>query len=219
METKITDFYTGSVKHFTGPKPIRCPHCGAFLEATIDKVINTTFKNNHTMFFVTFIGTCCSKHFFGLYYEIGADIAKLLHIYPSEKIDTLPECINTISPRFIELYNQAFFAEQNSFPELAGSGYRNALEVLIKDYAINELSKPSEEVCKKRLNDAIGEYIPNLHIANSADVVRVLGNDFTHYERKYKDIDLSILKRYLHIFIQNIENEYLLAHPIVPTNR
>ena len=102
---------------------------------------------------------------------------------------------------------------------MAGSGYRNALEVLIKDFAINELGKPTAEVCKKKLAQAIEAYMPNIRLAQSADVIRVLGNDYTHYERRYDDIDFAILKQYIQIFLNSIDCEYLIRHPVVPTGR
>ena len=42
-------------------------------------------------------------------------------------------------------------------------------------------------------------------MSKCADVVRILGNDNTHYERDYENIDFSILKQYLNIFIEMIE--------------
>ena len=113
---------------------------------------------------------------------------------------------------------QSFDAEQNSYFELAGSGYRNAIEVLIKDFAIQELKAPEKEVCKKSLSQAIEAYLPNINASVSADVTRVLGNDYTHYERRYEDVDFHVLKRYLQIFINSIDCEYLISHPVVPTN-
>lgn len=98
---------------------------------------------------------------------------------------------------------------------MAGCGYRNALEILIKDYAITELHKSTEEVVKKSLNNAIKDYVPSVNLSNSADVIRILGNDYTHYERHHENVDFQVLKRYLKIFIYNIENEYLIAHPVV----
>ena len=145
--------------------------------------------------------------------------AEFLGILPAvHKKPQLPESMVKISPRFVELYTQSFDAEQNSYFELAGSGYRNAIEILIKDFAINELRISEKEVCKKTLSKAIESYLPNLNASISADVMRVLGNDYTHYERRYKEIDFEILKRYLQIFISSIDCEYLIKHPVVPIN-
>lgn len=198
--------------------PITCPYCSAYIQPHQKSLASVPYNQDNKIHLVTFSAICCNKLFFAIY-ETSKQAGELLASYPAEKPIPLSEAINEISPRFIELYNQAFFAEQQNFFELAGSGYRNALEVLIKDFAIDELGEPSQEVCKQNLYDAIGKYLPSIKLSTAADVVRVLGNDFTHYERKYKDVDLDVLKRYLHIFINAIENEYLLQHPVVNTNR
>ena len=44
------------------------------------------------------------------------------------------DVINSISPNFTVIYNQAFSAEQQNLTEICGVGYRKALEYLIKDY-------------------------------------------------------------------------------------
>ena len=50
---------------------------------------------------------------------------------------------------------------------------------------------------------------------NVADVVRILGNDTTHYEKKYEEIDFSVLKQYLDIFINLIDVEIKMKNPPV----
>lgn len=165
-----------------------------------------------------FYNDCCDKQSFAIYKKQGGN-TEFLGILPVvHKVPQLPESLEKISPRFVELYKQSFDAEQNSYFELAGSGYRNAIEVLIKDFAIQELKIPEKEACKKSLSQAIEAYLPSINASISADVMRVLGNDYTHYERKYKDIDFQVLKRYLQIFINSIDCEYLIRHPVVPTN-
>ena len=56
---------------------------------------------------------------------------------------------------------------------MAAVGYRSALEILIKDYAINDLHEPSEKVVKLDLFHAISNYLSS-DTVNAADVVRIL---------------------------------------------
>lgn len=143
-----------------------------------------------------------------------------MDVYPHLKPTILPENIRELSPRFVNLYEQSYTAEQNGHTELAGSGYRNSIEILIKDFAIKKLDAPEKNVCKMDLYTSIGTYLKEVNIDTSAaDVIRVLGNDYTHYQRKYDGIDFIVVKRYLEIFIQQIETKLLLMEPIVPTNR
>lgn len=199
--------------------PIVCPYCGAYVQPSQVNSIALSY-NESIVILVSLKITCCNKLFFCTFEKSNnSSTLSLLYTYPMYQLDILPESIHNISPRFVELYKQANYAESMNFFELAGAGYRNALEVLIKDYAITELQKPREEVISKKLHKAIELYLPNIKLANTADVIRVLGNDNTHYERKYEDIDFSILKQYLEIFIKSIEAEYLMNHPAIITNR
>lgn len=215
-KTKYTQLISGSTALFTAEKPIICPHCGAFIEPKLEAYTKILLTEG-SIYLIAFRASCCEKAFFATYRLIDGN-GELLTLYPSNKPSQLPDSIKKISPRFINLYNQAYTAEQNNHFELAGCGYRNALEVLIKDYAINELKKDPKEVVKKSLNNSIKDYIPSVNLSNSADVIRLLGNDYTHYERHYEQIEFEVLKRYLRIFIDNIENEYLMAHPVITSN-
>lgn len=217
MKTKKRIFFPTSSDKFESVIPVECPHCGAY--STPQIVAHTSLLNSGMKIWLfIFHNDCCDKKSFALY-KIQDGTIEFLGILPTvHKVPKLPDSIHEISPRFVDLYRQSFDAEQNSYFELAGSGYRNAIEVLIKDYAIQELNAPEKEVCKKKLSQAIETYLPNINASISADVMRVLGNDYTHYERKYEAIDFQVLKRYLQIFINSIDCEYLIHHPVVPTN-
>ena len=125
------------------------------------------------------------------------------------------EILSSISERFINMYNQALQAEFVDNIELAAIGYRSALEILVKDYAINELGKDSDEVSKKSLCNAIGEYLNQQDLVATADVIRILGNDYTHYKRKFPEHDFDLLKGYMNIFLKQIEVQYMISHPPV----
>lgn len=92
------------------------------------------------------------------------------------------------------MYNQALQAEYNQNFELAAIGFRSSLEILVKDYAIQELGEPAETVAKQSLCNAIATYLQQADLVNTADVVRILGNDYTHYKRKYPEHDFVLLK-------------------------
>lgn len=199
--------------------PIICPNCNSSLQPII--LDNRLLKfNEDTLLVISYIGNCCNIPFYATYKYHGNYQTTLLDVYPHLKSITLPDKIKELSPRFSNLYEQSYTAEQNGHIELAGSGYRNSIEILIKDFAIQKLNAPEDEVCKLSLYDAIGKYLTEVNIETSAaDVIRVLGNDYTHYQRKYDDIDFIIVKKYLEIFIQQIETKLLLMEPIVPVNR
>lgn len=199
--------------------PIICPNCNFSLQPII-KESRLLSYGNKSLLIISFIGNCCSTPFYATYIQADKSNFKLLDIFPHLKPTILPENIINLSSRFSELYYQSYTAEQNNHLELAGSGYRNSIEILIKDFAIKKLNASEKEVCKMSLYDVIGKYLNEVNIEPvAADVIRVLGNDYTHYERKYNDIDFIVVKKYLEIFINQIETRLLLIEPIVPTNR
>ncbi len=84
---------------------------------------------------------------------------------------------------------------------------------MFSDYAVSELKNDKDEVAKKSLFEAIGEYLPVKELISTADVVRILGNDFTHYDRKYPQYDFDLLKSYMNIFMEQIEVLYKIKNP------
>lgn len=199
--------------------PIICPHCNYSIQPIIIDHRLLSYASNANLLVIVYKGNCCQSPFYATY-KYSDKSTELLDVFPRLKPTLLPQNIIDLSPRFVDLYNQSYTAEQNGHIELSGSGYRNAIEVLIKDFAINKLGADTSKVCKMDLYTAISTYLKEVNIDTSAaDVVRVLGNDYTHYERKYDGIDFIVVKKYLEIFIQQIETKLLLMEPIVPTNR
>ncbi|WP_299134548.1 hypothetical protein [uncultured Tenacibaculum sp.] len=119
------------------------------------------------------------------------------------------ESITNLSPSFEKIYNQAFYAEQEELYEICGVGYRKAIEFLIKDYAKLKYSEQSEQIEKKFLGKCIGDYIDDTRIKAVAKRAVWLGNDETHYVRKWEGKDLTDLKKLIDLTIHWIEMEFL----------
>ena len=119
------------------------------------------------------------------------------------------ELINSISPNFTIIYNQAFYAQQQNLTEICGVGYRKALEYLIKDYII--INKPDQKdiVEKKMLGSCISEYIDDCRLKTVSKRAVWLGNDETHYVRKWEGKNLEDLKKLIDLTIHWIEMEKL----------
>lgn len=163
--------------------------------------------------FLIFQCTACKKLFTATY-EVTNGKSHICCMTPFKPSAFSDELIEKLSPRFIEVYNQALRAKDNKDLNLAAIGYRSALEILIKDYAINELNEPPEKVIKLKLFEAISNYLPE-NMLSTADVVRILGNDHTHYERKYPELDFNLLQKYMDIFINLVQTKLLIANPPV----
>lgn len=113
-----------------------------------------------------------------------------------------------ISPNFSKIYNQALQAEQYSLNEIAGIGYRKALEFLIKDFCI--LLHPEEEdsIKGKFLNNCIQDYLDKYEPLRDVSTVAVwIGNDETHYVRTHTGKDINDLKKYLDSVVLYVQLE------------
>lgn len=67
--------------------------------------------------------------------------------------------------------------------------------------------------------DAISAYLGEHELVATADVVRILGNDYAHYEWKYPEWDFQQFKQYVEIFVKLIASRVLIIHPPVSRNR
>jgi hypothetical protein len=106
------------------------------------------------------------------------------------------------SPTFVEIYNQASAAECYHLDQIAGIGYRKALEFLIKDYLI-KTSEPedAEKIKKLQLMQCINDKINNEQLKIAASRATWLGNDQTHYVQKFDDKDINDLKRLIRLTV------------------
>lgn len=204
-------------------KPQACPHCGFGNDAIPEDTNYFYLDSDQIIFRHLWRCTSCNKKYFSLSkYKNGStdsdNPAPIIFVYPSTEANYKSDIIEKFSPRFIEMYNQSLSAELRNDLDLASMGFRAALEILVKDYAINELHADEDVVCKNSLYDAIGEYLKTPDLVASADVVRILGNDYVHYKRKYPEHDFVLLKSYMDIFINQVENLYRIAHPPVSRN-
>ena len=198
-------------------KPMLCPHCLAFQDGITIGAHVMELGDAEYLSVIKFRCANCNKLYVVMYtFNMHTKSSKYELTYPAISLSYSNERINKVSPRFIEMYNQALQCESVGNLDLAAIGLRASLEILIKDYAINELKKSRDEVAGKKLFDSISEYLSkDPELISSADVVRILGNDFTHYDRKYPEHDYEVLKSYMSIFIQLVDTKLMLTHPPV----
>ncbi|MBP3544678.1 MAG: DUF4145 domain-containing protein [Lachnospiraceae bacterium] len=105
--------------------------------------------------------------------------------------------IVNLSPQFDKIYNQALAAEVASLDEIAGLGYRKALEFLIKDFAIHEHSDDEDKIKAMPLSACIKDYIDAPNIKTLATRSAWIGNDEAHYIRKQEDRDVNDMKAFI----------------------
>ena len=200
----------------TFEKPLTRPHCGVVVEAERVSANSHLYETDGRgeCFIFVWRCTCCRKLFVSMYLLQNKQMS-LLGILPNNAVVYTDEEIEKISPRFIEMYSQALRAEDNGDYNLAAIGFRSAIEILIKDYAITCLGQSRGEVVNMSLYNAISSYLGENDLIKTADVVRILGNDHTHYERKYPEHDFALLKNYVDIAISLIRQKILIKSPPV----
>lgn len=179
---------------------IECPFCHSNI------IPNYLFWDDYKLF-ANCPNELCKRHFVIIQNGEG----KYIKVAPNSipQVRNFSEIIISISPEFANIYNQAYHAEQMNLDQICGVGYRKSLEFLIKDYLI---SKETDEqtiknIKSKFLNNCIQENVQNEKIKDVAKRAVWLGNDETHYVRKWADKDVSNLKQLIDITIRWIENE------------
>jgi hypothetical protein len=109
------------------------------------------------------------------------------------------EQVTAVSAQFVEIYAESAAAEAWKLTQIAGCGYRKALEFLVKDYSIlvsgaQGDAEKEDAIKKKFLANVITEHLPGTDIQACAERATWLGNDESHYVRKWPDKDIGDLK-------------------------
>jgi len=129
-----------------------------------------------------------------------------------------PEQIEKISPLFCEIFSQALFSENIGLLQISGVGYRKAFEHLIKDFCIHENPTLQGKIQNSALMYCIKTHIDDKNILECSKRATWLGNDETHYVRKWENKDIGDLKKLIHltchwITSHLITKEYLISMP------
>jgi hypothetical protein len=125
------------------------------------------------------------------------------------KPPNLYEEVKKLSPNFVEICGQTAAAEQSGLDQIAGVGYRKALEFLVKDYCIYRHPDKAEEIKAKFLDKCIKTYVDDANIKDCAELATWLGNDETHYVRRWEDKDIKDLKALINLTITWIQTNLL----------
>ena len=190
----IQPILLGNRLHFLNNNGIGC--LSAFFECTH---CNKSFISTYNIKYKEMISS--TKYYIS---------TELLYSAPSHfEKQNFPECISNLSPSFVKIYNQSLEAEHHNLDEIAGIGYRKALEFLIKDFLIFHEHKEMSKVNPTALGNCINTMIDNSQLKIAASRATWLGNDQTHYEQKYTDKDINDLKRLIKLSVNWIEMIFL----------
>ena len=159
-----------------------------------------------TLVQAVFLCPACKNLFIGYYENTGRE-ARLQSVGPVRaKVHTFP-LLESVSPQFVRIYNQAVAAEGAGLSEVSGLGYRKALEFLIKDFCIARDPSSAEAIKREFLGVVIKTRIDNPKVRLAAEKVAWLGNDEAHYVRKWEAHDIEHLKTLLRITSNGISEQ------------
>lgn len=185
--------------------PNECPRCHSGVLPTELFAFKYVDGEHMEMAHVVFRCPMCEKLFSTEYLinEYG-DSLMTIGSYPiTHKVEDFSEEIKQLSPKFCQIYNETSFAENENLNEIAGMGYRKSLEFLIKDFAIRNNPSKKEDITKSWLDQCINNYIDDNRIKNLAKKASWLGNDESHFLRRYGDLDTV---KTIKMFIKAITN-------------
>lgn len=188
-----------AIDNYVREVPCECPICHQKVKpiyvAHYPKNSDMTSEDKLHVVFACPNDEC--EHVFVAYYQrVGYD-QELRAVLPrSPEEPDVPKSVATISPRFVKVYTQAEAAHSYQLDEVAGGGYRKALEVLVKDFLIVRRIKDESTVIKMNLHDAI-KALPSEVATNLAYFTKLLGNDETHFYPELSGKDIEDLRGYL----------------------
>ncbi|MNJ41373.1 hypothetical protein D3C77_362940 [compost metagenome] len=155
--------------------------------------------------------TKCKKMFIASYrHDAMKGIYYLRTLLPRtlKAVAIVPE-VKEISPQFAEIFTQATQAEEYGLDEVAGVGYRKSLEYLIKDYCVAQHPDKEDDIKKRPIAQVIEGFVTNENVKQCAKRAIWLGNDETHYVRKWVDKDIKDLKLLIQITVNWIQQEVI----------
>lgn len=210
METTKVYYYSdGMYSREIERKSVKCPFCGV-INIPEYLFLKNVERSDFFNVFTQCTNPTCRNMFITQFSTVGVRKPVFTKILPTALPEkrTFSNIISELSPNFCEIYNQAYIAEQTNLMQICGTGYRKSLEFLIKDYLISTLPEDQHEAIKNKfLNNCIRDNISNINIKTVASRAVWLGNDETHYTRKWEDKDINDLKSIIELTLHWIESE------------
>ncbi|MBR3591623.1 MAG: DUF4145 domain-containing protein [Clostridia bacterium] len=206
MERVITVYGLNSSnnRNLTFVEPDECPICKSRIAG---KILFGIYESDYVRYSLDFCSACK-----GVFLATHNSSGEVISCEPNRFVEkTFTDELTALSPQFVKIYNQASAAESSSLDEIAGIGYRKALEFLIKDFAISQNSDDADKIKNMRLSPCINEYIDNTKIKQLAIKSAWLGNDETHYVRKFEDRDINDMKKFIDALVYFISMDLIVS--------
>ena len=213
MEVSTVDYYFSAIsKTLTIQIPQSCPLCGIGNNPTTNEVGRLEIQEGYVFTLHHRCPACKKYHMTNQEYLNQDDKTTMILVYPNKVVIDIDDLFIEHAPRFVEFYSEAVEAEKMGLENIAGTGYRSAIECLIKDYALAFELDDKEYLSDPKLtfNNAIDRYVKNDDLLKGAlHFIRTVGNGYTHWN-KSTSISLPQLKNYVDIIIQIFKSKFML---------
>lgn len=207
----FSQFYGGTVNMTLVGEPRKCPRCHHAIDPRFAAAVGSSVGDLHIQAAYQCPRDECRELFVGYYErESGVNSYTLVRVAPASQIpQVFPEEVVAVSPNFVTVYNQALSAEQIGLDQIAGMGFRKSVEFLIKDFAIHRNPGREDDIKKSTLGACIKTYVSDPNVQKTATRATWLGNDETHYVRRWSERDVTDLKLLIKLTVNWIENVLL----------
>ena len=203
--------------------PKKCPYCNySGIQTQLSK---TEFFHSHgneqVEVIVSKCEVCLRATAYNVCFSTGGSYLRTELVNPisSPENMTFPKSIEDMSPSFIKTYSQASTAEEIGLSQIAGMGYRKALEYLVTDFVLTNKLVTKDESVKLPLSKLIKK-LPEESIRELALASAWIGNDETHYYRQNPEFQVADIKEWIRAMINYIEMKASIkrAHNLVNKN-
>ena len=194
--------------------PKTCPLCGIGNNPTTNEVGRLDIQEGYIFTLHHRCPACKKYHMTNQEYLNQDDKTTMALVYPNKVVSDIDRLFIEHAPRFVEFYSEAVEAEKMGLENIAGTGYRSAVECLIKDYALDFKLDDKEYLSNPKLsfNNAIDRYVKDDELLKGAlHFIREVGNDYTHWD-KSSSISLLTMKHYVEIIIQIFKSKFMMKY-------
>lgn len=212
---------TGHMQSLNLAIPEQCPFCNHHI-APILQYASYTHSDNHEKSKVVGYWACNScANVFAAYYHLHMPYSMMtLHgeldgtCPPLLSLTDVAPSIQETFPYFTEILRQAEIAKAHELTDIAGMGFRKALECLLKDALVYLGRKSRTEVENLKLAACIEAFSDHPELEKAANRIRDIGNDYTHYKAKYEGYDLDQLQELIRLCLPLLSTQLILAKPL-----
>ena len=187
--------------------PDACPTCHRHSEVAL--IVSDEVDGGKGVQAVFRCGYLKCRSFFICSYgpKPSSDLLSVRPLRPPE--NSLSEVVSKVSPMFASIFIEANEAKYLGLRQVAGPGFRKAFEFLIKDYAKSLEPEKTKEIEESFSGNVVKSFIKEARIQNVAERCLWLGNDETHYLRKWADRDVDDLVNLIKLAMHWIEIDHL----------